>query len=448
MAATDARPVPRKNIAYRVTFPILDADGDLVTGAAALDSEVSINGGTFADVTAEATEIATSSGVYFLDLTAAEMNGDTISIIVKTTTTGAKTTVIVMYPEEVGDYRVNVEQFGGTTGTFAAGRPEVNTSHVAGTTQTANDIGADVDAILVDTGTTLDGRIPAALVAGRMDSSVGAMATGVIAAASFGAGAINAAAIATGAIDADAIALDAANEILGAISGTADSGTTTTLVDTERTEADTDYWAGALITFTSGTLNGQSRLVTAFNAATDTLTFAPATTVAVLTHTYRLIPHARVDLHLWAGVVTNALIAGRVDANAQVVGDKGGYSIGTGGIVSGSFAAGAIDAAAIAANAIGASEIAANAIDADALATDAVNEIRDAIRDLAMVEPTAIPAVTATLRDTLSWLLVLSRNKVTQTSTTQTLRNDADAASIGTSTHSDDGTTHTRGEWV
>jgi len=37
----------------------------------------------------------------------------------------------------------------------------------------------DTAAILVDTGTTLDGRIPAALVGGRMDSSLGAIAVGV-----------------------------------------------------------------------------------------------------------------------------------------------------------------------------------------------------------------------------------------------------------------------------
>jgi hypothetical protein len=41
----------------------------------------------------------------------------------------------------------------------------------------------DTAAILVDTGTTLDGRIPAALVGGRMDASVGAMAANVLTAA-------------------------------------------------------------------------------------------------------------------------------------------------------------------------------------------------------------------------------------------------------------------------
>lgn len=103
MAASDAKPFPIKNQAYRVTFPILDADGDLVAGAAGLDSEVSKDAGTFADVTAEATEIATSSGMYYLDLTATEMNADTVALIVKTTTTGAKTTPIVLYPMDVSE---------------------------------------------------------------------------------------------------------------------------------------------------------------------------------------------------------------------------------------------------------------------------------------------------------------------------------------------------------
>jgi hypothetical protein len=108
MASTDAKPVPQKNVAYRVTFPIFDADGDLVTGASALDSEISKDGGTFADCTNEATEIATSSGMYYLDLTLTEMNADTVALIIKTSTSGAKTTPIVLYPEEAGDIRVNL----------------------------------------------------------------------------------------------------------------------------------------------------------------------------------------------------------------------------------------------------------------------------------------------------------------------------------------------------
>ena len=122
MASTDAKIFPEKNIAYRVTFAIYDADGDLVTGATALDSEVSKDGGTFADCTNEATEIATASGMYFLDLTATEMNADTVAIIVKTTSSGAKTTAMVMYPTSTGDIKADVDSI--SQDSFAADRLE------------------------------------------------------------------------------------------------------------------------------------------------------------------------------------------------------------------------------------------------------------------------------------------------------------------------------------
>lgn len=126
MASTDARPFPLKNVAYRVTFPILDSDGDLVTGASGLDSEVSKDGGAFADCTSEATEIAASSGMYYLDLTSTEMNADTVAIIVKTSTSGAKTTPIVLYPGSttVATIGVNAVQAGGVvwgSGAITAG---------------------------------------------------------------------------------------------------------------------------------------------------------------------------------------------------------------------------------------------------------------------------------------------------------------------------------------
>lgn len=109
MAASDAKPFPRKNQAYRATFPIMDNDGDLVTGATGLDSEVSKDAGTFADCTNEATEIATSSGMYYLDLTATEMNADTVAVKVKSTSTDSKDTVLVFYPSSEGTAADGVE---------------------------------------------------------------------------------------------------------------------------------------------------------------------------------------------------------------------------------------------------------------------------------------------------------------------------------------------------
>ena len=57
------------------------------------------------------------------------------------------------------------------------------------------------------------------------------------------------------------------------VKGTADSGSTTTLVDAALTQAD-DAWNGGFITITAGTNYGITRQVTDFVASSDTLTFA------------------------------------------------------------------------------------------------------------------------------------------------------------------------------
>jgi hypothetical protein len=62
-------------------------------------------------------------------------------------------------------------------------------------------------------------------------------------------------------------------------------------------------------------------------------------------------------------------------------------------------------------------------------------------------EPTGVPAANASFVEKLSWLFALARNKITQSTSTQTLRNDADDANIGTSTHSDNGSEYTRSKW-
>ncbi len=225
----------------------------------------------------------------------------------------------------------------------------------------------------------MEAEVDANIVSDKTGYSV---ATGGIVAGSFAAAAIDAAAIATDAIGAAELATDAVNEIRDAIladstafngasiaailadtddiqlripsvltTGTADSGSTTTMVDAARTEADTDYWKGMAIRFTSGTVNDQVRLITAFTPGTDTITFAPATTQAVATNTYEILPWSAVDARLWNGTALNNLVAGAVDADISAIQSA------------------AITAAAIATDAIGAAE----------LATDAINEIRDAI---------------------------------------------------------------------
>lgn len=280
---------------------------------------MSKDGGTFTDGTNEAVEVATSSGMYTLSLTATEMNADIVAVITKTTTTNAKTAVNVMYTvtRQLVDLLFPV-----TSGT--------------GLDVTAGgNAGVDFDNIV-----------------------------GTLDAAEIGAAALTAAKFAAGAIDSNALAASAVTEIRSLATGTADSGSTTTVVDTERTEADADYWKGCVILFTSGTIINQARLITAFNATTDTLTFSPATTQAAGTNTYEILSAAAADLRLWNGTSPNNLIAGRVDANMQ--------ALAADVITAAAIANGAIDAATFAAGAIDAAAIGTGAIDADAIAAAAI----------------------------------------------------------------------------
>lgn len=85
----------------------------------------------------------------------------------------------------------------------------------------------------------------------------------------------------------------------------------------------------------------------------------------------------------------------------------------------------------------------------DDLATPAnVNaEVLDVLTTDTFAEVSAVPAATSTLKDKINWLFALARNKITQTATTQTLRNDADSGNVATSAQSDDATTYVRSEW-
>jgi hypothetical protein len=241
MASTDARPIPRKNAAYRVTFMILDADGDLVTG---LDSEVSIDAGTFTDCTNEATEIATASGMYYLDLTSAEMNGDTIAIIVKTSSSGAKTTPIVLYPEEAGDIRVDVTMLSGDATAADNAESFFDGTGYAGTNNVIPLVTTTTTATTATNVTTVNGLAANVITATSINAdaiTAAKIADGAIDAATFAAGAINAAAIATDAITAAKIAADAigaselaADAVTEIQSGLATSASIVTL------QADTD----------------------------------------------------------------------------------------------------------------------------------------------------------------------------------------------------------------
>lgn len=89
------------------------------------------------------------------------------------------------------------------------------------------------------------------------------------------------------------------NELFGStghVSGTADSGTTTTTVDSERTEL-ADWWNGSYITFTSGPNNGLTRKIIDFDATLDKIIHEAFPDPVAAGHTYLLGPRRLQMVH-------------------------------------------------------------------------------------------------------------------------------------------------------
>jgi hypothetical protein len=273
-------------------------------------------------------------------------------------------------------------------GSFGEGVASVQgnvTGSVASVTGAVGSVTGDVNGNVVGSVASVTGN-----VGGNVTGSVGSVAAGGITSGSFAAGAIDSAAIGTGAIDADAIAADAIgssefaqaaadkvwssatrdltdktgfdltqaakDDIIAAVSGTADSGSVSTLVDAARTEADTDYWKGSYLLITSGNISGQLRRITGFTPGTDTITVAPDFTQAVGTNTYIILRSSAFGME-------DKLPTGTISDFDETADNVTTDDVAAGAITTSSFAAGAIDAAAIATDAIGSAEFAQAAAD-------------------------------------------------------------------------------------
>lgn len=258
MASTDARPVPRKNTAFRYYFTIRKNDGTLITSWAGADSEVSLDGASFSDCTNEATEIGTT-GCGYIDFTSSEMNGDAVMYKLTVTNTSALPVVVTFFPEEVGDYRVNVEQFGGSSGTFSGGRPEVNTSHWGGTAVASTEVRANLINIAGSAVSTSTAQLGVNVV----NAAGTAWGSGAITAASIASNAITSAKIATDAIGAAQLAADAVTEIQ---SGLATAAAIAALNNLSSADVSAAVWNAATASY--GTAGSYGETVEALTTAT------------------------------------------------------------------------------------------------------------------------------------------------------------------------------------
>lgn len=364
----------KQSTAITVPFFVHDAAGDGVASLTdgSFTKRISKNGGAFGAMTVTITEL--ENGWYSIPLGTG--HSDTTGLLSITfTNAGAKQVnlqfrVDARLPDDLA--------FPATTGravnVSAAGEVESDLQLWLGVAPLAlssqrvvSDVGAmqanvitaaAINAAAITNAKFANDAIDAGVVADNFITAAKINAA-AITAAKFGADAITAGVIATGAIDADAVAADAVTKIRSLISGTSDSGgSTTTMVDAALSEAD-DLWTGNWVLFTSGANANQCRLITDFDAASDTITFVPAVAASVgAGFTYEILPYGGADVQSWIGlnstmVSPNALVSGRVDASVGAM--------------------------------------AANVLTASALATDAVDELADAIwnEDIAAAHGTA-----------------------------------------------------------
>jgi hypothetical protein len=212
--------------------PFVDAT-DGVTAETALtisqaDVRLKKNAGAWAQVNDATSAAHEENGWYEKELDATDT--DTVGILVVAVNESGALPVwreFQVVEEAVFD-RDYAASGTGIVGTAQTGDSFARLGAPAGASVSADVAAVKVDtaAILVDTGTTLDGRIPAALVGGRMDVSVGAMAANVMTAA--------------------AAAADLTTELQSGLATAANLATVDTVVDAIKAVTDLLPDAGAL----------------------------------------------------------------------------------------------------------------------------------------------------------------------------------------------------------
>lgn len=476
-----ALPFPVKNARFTLGVGYLDADGD-PTDPVTPDTEIAKDAGAFADCVEEVTTITGTNGTGYITLTGAEMDASLVQLAFKVAS-GPKSSLIpdirprvlpVIFSgtasagaagsltlatdiPAVVDLLVGciLKTTGGTGGGGAGGAnnqarviTDFTTGRVASVVpnwETTPDGTTTYEVLLTEMAYTalanlvlLRGTEPNVLISGRLDANAQIVADK------------SGYSLTTGEEDAivdkvwdEARSAHIADGSMGQAmalirSGTAQAGAAATITLDAGASASDDFFNSQVVQIVSGTGAGQSRLIRDYTGSTKVADVVPNwVTNPDATSVFIVRPASRADIALWLGEAVNVLISGRVNANAQAVGDKTGYSVGSGGITSASFAAGAIDAVAIATDAIGSAEF------SQAAADKVFGSGGATLAELAQ----AIPPATPRPDQALMLLYMALRNRVETTSTVQKLHNDG-LTVIAKATLSDDGTTFRREELV
>lgn len=183
--------------------------------------------------------------------------------------------------------------------TAAAAAADLTTELQSGLATAANlaTVAGYIDTEIAD----IQSRLPAALVSGRIDASVGAMAANVV----------TAAAIADAAIDRATFAVDTG--LLTIRSNTAQAGASGSITLDASASSVNDFYLNDLIFLTGGTGAGQARYITGYNGTTKVATVSTWATTPDSTTTFAVLPG---DAIPGATAPTAAAIRAEMDSNS------------------------------------------------------------------------------------------------------------------------------------
>ncbi len=126
-------------------------------------------------------------------------------------------------------------------------------------------IDGNVDSVLIDTGTTIPALLPSALINGRMNSDIEAINDNTTAADNLSASA------------------------LGIQTGACEGVPTTTVIQTDLSEATDDHFIGRVVVFTSGNAAQEATDITDYTGSTGTITVTALTTAPASTDTFVIV---------------------------------------------------------------------------------------------------------------------------------------------------------------
>jgi len=256
-----------------------NAAGSAKTGDAAnISAQISIDGAATAatdDVAPTELDSTDAPGIYIFDMTQAETNGDLIVISPVSSTSDIVLRPVIIYTQTV--MRGTDSAYTGTPPTATAIVDEwetqsqadptgfhVNVLEVNGTGQTANDNGADINAIVADTNELQTDDYPTSIAALPTAAEI---KTAIEAAGSHLA-LIKAVTDALTTAAATKIALSAGTIVVGTVSHDNTAATTTVFYCDDITEATADHYNGRIVIFTSGALQYQASDITDYELDT------------------------------------------------------------------------------------------------------------------------------------------------------------------------------------